>query len=95
MLQYHIELMKNVVVIDCFYFSNLACISQRDAPHKNITMLIVNVPNFAPILINAKFPRCCVMNMKIYGMNTFLVESNFVFIMVILKFFSFLPFLKE
>jgi hypothetical protein len=42
---------------------------------------VVNVTNFAPILIKVKNQGCCVMKMKVNDVNTFLDESTSVFIM--------------
>lgn len=49
---------------------------------------IGSVPNFARILKNAKFRRCCVLKVKISGMDTYFGDSTFVFTTVILNYFS-------
>ena len=43
--------------------------------------------NFAPILIKAKFQKCSLMKMNIFGANSFLGESAVVFFVVIWNFY--------
>ena len=58
-------------------------------------IIIVHAPNFASILTKVKFQECYVMKIKVNGMDTFLGDSTFEFITVILNFFFICTLFKE